>query len=191
MPHRSFKTIRFKTIIPNDFYPINGGGTFEQPCDDADWEANAAVAAVSLVPLMLDEPICDLPDIERAATIDGVGFCKLKLKRFGGLERLKTALERVRQLGMEPVLGDGLAGDIGCWMEACVATRTIHNAGEFNGFLKPRLHLFAQPLPFESGCLVLPPGYRPKINREVLKAQTLELEYFAAGGITSNAAPKF
>jgi hypothetical protein len=34
---------------------------------------------------------------------------------------------------MEPVLGDGLS-EIGCWMEACVARTTIHNAGEFNGF---------------------------------------------------------
>ncbi len=31
---------------------------FEQPCDSDDWDANAAVAAVSTVPLMLDEPIC-------------------------------------------------------------------------------------------------------------------------------------
>lgn len=162
---------------------------FEQPCDDADWEANAAVAEVSLVPLMLDEPICDLPDIERASTMEGVGFCKLKLKRFGGLERLKTALELVRTLGMEPVLGDGLASEIGCWMEACVAARTIRNAGEFNGFLKPRLQLFAHPLHFESGCLVLPPGYRPEINREVLGAQTLESKRFDAKGVAFNNAP--
>jgi L-Ala-D/L-Glu epimerase len=69
---------------------------FEQPCAAEDWDANAAVAKVSAVPVMLDEPICELADIDRAATIAGVGFCKLKLKRFGGLERLRTALERVR-----------------------------------------------------------------------------------------------
>ena len=39
---------------------------FEQPCDAADWEANAAVARASRVPLMLDEPICSLADIDRA-----------------------------------------------------------------------------------------------------------------------------
>ena len=80
---------------------------FEQPCDADDWEANAAVAAVSPVPLMLDEPICTLADIDRAATIRGVGYCKLKLKRFGSLDRLIEGLEHVRTNGLGPVLGDG------------------------------------------------------------------------------------
>ena len=46
---------------------------FEQPCAAEDWDANAAVAGVSPVPVMLDEPICALADIERAATIKGIG----------------------------------------------------------------------------------------------------------------------
>ena len=33
---------------------------FEQPCPTEAWEDNAAVAAASPVPLMLDEPICAL-----------------------------------------------------------------------------------------------------------------------------------
>jgi hypothetical protein len=35
---------------------------------------------------------------------------------------------------MEPVLGDGLGIELGCWMEGCVARTTIRNAGEFTGF---------------------------------------------------------
>jgi hypothetical protein len=73
-----------------------------------------------MVPIMLDEPICALADIKRAAGIRNVGFCKLKLKRFGGLSLLREALDTVRQLGMKPVLGDGQSSEIGCWMEACV-----------------------------------------------------------------------
>ena len=49
---------------------------FEQPCPAADWDANAAVAKASAIPVMLDEPICTLDDIDRAADIEGVGFCK-------------------------------------------------------------------------------------------------------------------
>jgi hypothetical protein len=94
-----------------------------------------------------------------------VGFCKLKLKRFGGLDLLKAALDAVRHCGMELVLGDGLSIELGCWMEACVAVRTIRNAGEFNGFLKPRERLFAEPLQFAEGNLVLTPGFRPAIDR--------------------------
>ena len=153
---------------------------FEQPCPTEAWQANAAVAKVSTVPLMLDEPICEIGDIERAATIEGVGLCKLKLRRFGGLDRLETALRRVRDLGMEPVLGDGIGADIACWMEACVARTTIGNAGEFNGFLKPSISLLTNPPAFENGAMVLPQHYRPDIDRDVLARQEIASERYAA-----------
>ncbi len=153
---------------------------FEQPCAAADWAANAAVAGASPVPLMLDEAISGIADIERAAAIEGVGLCKLKLKRAGGVRRLAHALTRVRELGMEPVLGDGLGTEISCWMEASVARGTIRNAGEFNGFLKPRARLFADPLEFEAGALVLRPGAAPRIDRAALARLTLVMERYAA-----------
>ena len=96
---------------------------FEQPCEAEEWEANGAVAAVSTVPLMLDEPICTLADIARAGDMPRVGFCKLKLKRFGSLERLKEGLDAVRAHGMEPVLGDGLGSEIQGWLEAALHLR--------------------------------------------------------------------
>lgn len=152
---------------------------FEQPCSAEDWDANSNVAKVSAVPVMLDEPICTLSDIERAAEIRNVGFCKLKLKRFGGLDLLKEALEKVRQVGMEPVLGDGLSSDLGCWMEGCVARVTVRNAGEFNGFLKPKVGLFAGPLHFSAGELVLAPGFTPTIDGDLLAAHEIAHERFA------------
>ena len=160
---------------------------FEQPCAAEDWEANATVAKASTVPIMLDEPICAPSDIERAAEIRNVGFCKLKLKRFGGLDLLKEALEKVRQLGMEPVLGDGLSSELGCWMEACVASITIHNAGEFNGFLKPNIRLFAEPLRFTAGELVLSPGFLPTMDRDALAAHEIAYERIVSA---SSAKPK-
>jgi len=151
---------------------------FEQPCAAADWAANAAVAAASPVPLMLDEAICGSADIERAATLAGVGLCKLKLKRLGGVRRLSQALTRVRELGMAPVLGDGLGTEISCWMEASVARTTIDNAGEFNGFLKPRARLFAEPLRCAGGALVLPP-MQPRIDPAALARHTVVSERHA------------
>jgi L-alanine-DL-glutamate epimerase-like enolase superfamily enzyme len=152
---------------------------FEQPCAAEDWDANAHVAKVSTVPLMLDEPISTLTDIDRAGEIPGVAFCKLKLKRFGGLDLLREALERVRANRMEPVLGDGLSSEIGCWMEACVARFTIRNAGEFNGFLKPKSRLFAEPLALVQGALVLPQHFIPTIDRDALHHHTIAAERFA------------
>jgi L-alanine-DL-glutamate epimerase-like enolase superfamily enzyme len=157
----------------------SGVELFEQPCRAEDWDANANVAAVSAVPLMLDEPISTLRDIERASDIRNVGYCKLKLKRFGGLDLLRHALDQVRELGMEPVLGDGLSSELGCWMEACVARVTIRNAGEFNGFLKPKSRLFAVPLRTVGGDLVLPSGFAPTIDADLLAAHEIARESFA------------
>jgi L-alanine-DL-glutamate epimerase-like enolase superfamily enzyme len=156
---------------------------FEQPCGSEDWKANAAVASVSTVPVMLDESIYGLADIDRAATIHGVGFVKLKLKKIGGLTMLETALARIRAHGLTPVLGDGVSMEIGCWMEACVAARSITNAGEMNGFLKARQRLFAQPLRFDDGAIVIPGGYWPEVDRRALAAHVEKSEHFPARSV--------
>ena len=74
---------------------------------------------------MLDEPICGSTISNAPPILPMVGFCKLKLKRFGSLDALKQALERVRELGMEPVLGDGISSELQCWMEGCVAATSF------------------------------------------------------------------
>ena len=143
---------------------------FEQPCRAEDWEANAKVASVSPVPIMLDEPICALADVERAAEIHEHRLLQAQAQTLRRPRPVREALDAVREHGMEPVLGDGLGIELGCWMEACVASITIRNAGEFNGFLKPKVRLFAEPLQFADGNLVLPAGYTPAIDRTILLA---------------------
>ena len=64
-------------------------------------------------------------------------------------------------------------------MEACVARSHIRNAGEFNGFLKPRDRLFATPLGFDRGALVLEPG-EPRIDATRLDAHTVECIAFGS-----------
>ncbi|UCH72968.1 MAG: hypothetical protein JSU82_11400 [Rhodospirillales bacterium] len=158
---------------------------FEQPCAAEDWDANAAVATVSRVPLMLDEPICGLADIDRAAAIPGVGLCKVKLKRFGSLSNLAAAIERIRGAGLQAVLGDGLGAEINCWMEARAADGVLDNAGEFNGYLKirPEARLLADPLLFEAGELVVPTGWWPRMDRARLEHRTVARERFAPAAV--------
>ena len=144
---------------------------FEQPCAAGDWAAHAAVVPVARargIPLMLDESIYAVSDIERAAQSGAAGFVKVKLMKFGSMDRLVAAIARIRDLGMQPVLGNGVAADLGCWMEACVAARHIDNAGEMNGFLKPRARLLADPLVFREGAIELPARWRPRVNRATL-----------------------
>lgn len=158
---------------------------FEQPCHMDDWKANAVVARASTVAVMLDESIYDLADIDRAGAIDGVGFVKLKLKKIGSVDMLLDGLARIRAQGMTPVLGDGVSLEVGCWAECCVAARAIDNAGEMNGFLKPRIRLFENPLPFAGGAVRIPAGYRPRLDREVLAACTRRERGFSATRVTA------
>ena len=151
---------------------------FEQPCAAGDWESNAAVARASTVPVMMDESIYRLEDIDRAAAMEGVGFVKLKLKKLADMDRLREGLERIRAVGLVPVMGDGVATDLCCWLEASVARVTLDNAGEMNGYLKLVEPLFAEPLPFEDGAIVLEPGYRPRPDPERLERMTTAKEHF-------------
>ncbi len=150
----------------------------EQPCAADDWESNAAVAKVSRVPLMLDESVLTLGDIERAATVPGVKFVKLKLRKTGSLESLLAGIRRIHELGMQAVLGDGTSTEIHCWMEACVARFGIDTPGQMNGFLKTTERLFLEPLQFASGEIRVQKNFHPSIDQEVLAKRTTFVERF-------------
>ena len=154
--------IRFVRSLDTDSIEL-----LEQPCPHDDWAGNMSVAAVSPVPVMLDESIYSLDDIDRAAKMPGCGFVKLKIAKMTGVGALADGLRRIRENGMRPVLGNGAATDIGCWVEASVARHEIDNAGEMCGFLKNREQLLETPLTFEDGQIILKPGYRPRLNHEV------------------------
>ncbi len=145
---------------------------FEQPCAGGDWESACAVARIAPVPMMLDESIYGLDDIRRAAELKAARYIKVKLMKLGGLDRLAAAIDTIRDCGMEPVLGNGVACEIGCWMEACIARARINNAGEMNGFLKPVAPLLANPLKFDGGAIVLEPGFRPALDSTALACCT-------------------
>ena len=142
---------------------------FEQPCAAGDWDAHLRVAHAAAVPLMLDESIYGMPDIEKAASLECAQFIKVKLMKCVTLEALAAAIERIRELGMQPVLGNGVACDLGCWLEARVAAAHIDNAGEMNGFLKAKGSLLERGLAFESGSIKLEPGYVPQLDTESMK----------------------
>lgn len=141
---------------------------FEQPCAAHDWKAAEAIIKVSNVPVMLDESIYDLNDVRRAANV-GAKFVKLKLMKMGSLRQLEDGLELIRELGMEPVLGNGVATDIGCWMEACVARNYVTNAGEMNGFLRLRNALACEPMEVVCGSIRLRPRWSPTLDDRRLR----------------------
>jgi L-alanine-DL-glutamate epimerase-like enolase superfamily enzyme len=153
---------------------------FEQPCDKFNWDANAAVAAVSNVPVMLDESVYNFADIQRAAGIEGVGYIKIEMEKFGGIEMAKTGLEMIRSCGMIPVAGNGAASDISSWMEACTARLTVDVPCEMHGFLKLTSPLLQDRLPFVDGAIVLTPGYFPSVDESMVARFTTFTQQFSA-----------
>lgn len=144
----------------------------EQTCAANDWDAAQNVARVSTVPLMLDESIYSLDDVDRAADLGAASFIKFKLMKAGGVTKLFEALNHIRQRGMTPVLGNGVACDLGCWMEACVAARTLDNACEMNGFLKTATCLLEDPIEMVGGKMVLTKEFSPRISQAAVDAHT-------------------
>ena len=130
--------------------------------------------------MMLDESIYGIDDFRRAADLKAARYIKLKLMKQGGLDRLAAAIDSIRECGMEPVLGNGVACEIGCWMEACLARGRINNAGEMNGFLKPAARLLKNPLKFDRGAIVLEPGYGPQLDDAAVACCTVERRSFDA-----------
>ena len=81
-------------------------------------------------------------------------------------------------MGMIPVLGNGVASDIGCWMETCVAANFVDTAGEMNGFLKPVSPVFHVPMRIEDGQVIIEPGKNIEPNWEKINKFTVESREF-------------
>src|SRR5581483_1253055 len=92
----------------------------EQPCPAGDWDSAVAISKVASVPLMLDESIYSLDDVDLAAKLKCADYIKLKLMKIGTLDMLEKGLRQIADRGMKAVLGNGVATDLGCWMEICV-----------------------------------------------------------------------
>lgn len=141
---------------------------FEQPCAAGDWASAAYAAEISPVPMMLDESIYGLDDIEKAKQLNAAKYIKVKLMKFGSMEKLINSISFIKKMGMKAVLGNGVATDVGCWMEALIASKHIDNAGEMNGFLKPRESILINPLIFKDGAIDLHRNYMPLLNMDVI-----------------------
>lgn len=157
----------------------------EQPCAAGDWDAAVAAKRASSAPMMLDESIYELDDIGRAAHLRCADYVKLKLMKLGDVETLEAGLRMIVEHGMKPVLGNGVASDLGCWMEACCALGGARSAGEMNGFLKTRSRVLRPALEVD-GAEIVVSGELPEVDEAVLRAHTVAI----AGGWRDGPASK-
>ena len=98
-----------------------GVALVEQPVAKADYEGMGRVQAHCAVPVVADESVQTLADVERLAAA-GVGGINLKLMKVGGLGPGLAMLRRARELGMGIMLG--------CMVETSIgATAMAHLMG--------------------------------------------------------------
>lgn len=141
---------------------------FEQPFPAARWDWMEALGGDGPVPLMLDESIADENDLQRARDLPGVRYVKFKLMKAGSGARLQRLMDRAGALGLGVVVGNGVAGEIGCLHEAWAVMGRLDLPGEMNGFRKPTASLLAEPLQVVRGELAVPPVNHVTVVRERL-----------------------
>ena len=104
-----------KAILPYDLTFI------EQPVPKGELEAMGRVQAVINIPVVADESVQTLADVERLAAV-GVQGINLKLMKLGGLAAALRMVSRAQELGLRLMLG--------CMVETSLgATAMAHLAG--------------------------------------------------------------
>lgn len=89
-----------------------GVALVEQPVAKSDYEGMGRVQAASAVPVVADESVQTMADVERLAAA-GVGGINLKLMKVGGLGPGLAMLRRARELGLGVMLGCMVETSIG------------------------------------------------------------------------------
>lgn len=167
--------IDFARRVPADAVEV-----FEQPVPADRWDQLEEIGRLKRLPLMLDESIYDDSDIRRAATLDGVTAIKLKMSKSGGPQGLADQVALCRSLGLEVVVGNGVASDLGCFHEAvCYGQLGLDTAAEMNGFLKITDSLLDTPLSMNQGSLELPNPRTVAVDQERLASLAIDTREFS------------
>jgi len=156
------QALAFARSVPPDHVEV-----FEQPVHQKNWAGISSIASQSPLPIMLDESIYAADDIRRAAKITGVTAVKLKMSKAGGPEQLRDQVALAQSLGLDVVIGNGVASDLGCYHEALMqSVLGLVRAGEMNGFTKPLCSLLSAPLRLDGPNLTVPQDAIPVVQRE-------------------------
>ncbi len=148
---------------------------FEQPFGTGDWGSQRALAPSSPVPLMLDESILGTRDVERAAHLGCADYVKFKLMKASSARRLSKQIALAQRLGLKVILGNGVAGEIGCYHEAKASLKAgLEAAGEMNGFLKVRRSVLREPLKTKAGGVAVAAAFDPTPSPERLSEMAVE-----------------
>jgi len=88
-----------RALAPHDLAYI------EQPIGAGDWDAILALAQASPIPVMLDESVASIGDVERICGLKGRVWAHLKLVKLGGIAATIGAAGRLAQAGVPFMIG--------------------------------------------------------------------------------------
>lgn len=153
---------------------------FEQPFGIGDWDSQVALAPSSPVPLMMDESIHGIEEVERVAALRCADYVKFKLMKSGSRRLLAEQIALAQRQGLKVVLGNGVAGEIGCYHEALAGLQAgLEAAGEMNGFLKIRRSVLPEPIISKDGGIVVVPGFDPKPSADHIAEMAIDRQRWA------------
>jgi L-alanine-DL-glutamate epimerase-like enolase superfamily enzyme len=134
-----------------------GLSSIEQPIPAGDWDAIARVARGSAIPVMLDESLGSMADVDTLLATRAAPLAHLKLAKLGGLDRLMQAGRALQDAGI-PIM-------VGQMNEGAVSTLAAAHAAAALGAAYRELYgadgLQDDPagaLRYAEGCVYLPPG---------------------------------
>jgi len=128
----------------------------EQPLPREAWDSEAILCQEYPNQILLDESIYDETHIRRAADI-GARFIKLKLFKTKGPVHLLEITRYAKSLGLQIVLGNGVATDVCNLMEAIAYSYEddlYYGAFEGNGFLKIKQSVYFDSLEENNAQLI-------------------------------------
>lgn len=142
----------------------------EQPFPTGVWEPMQRLSVDSPLPLMLDESIFNKQDVIQTGNLQCAQYIKFKLMKSASAVAMTEEMKTANEYGIKVLIGNGVASDIGCLQETLIGYHAnCQAAGEQNGYLKPKVSLFDNPIGFNNGNLIIPEGYCPMLDEEVLK----------------------
>ena len=90
------------------------------------------------------------------------------------LNRLKKLINQALKNGLKVVVGNGVAGEIGCVQEALISQKLINNAGEMNGFARQKENMFSNDIILRNGRMSVPNSYFDNLNYDRMEQYVKE-----------------
>jgi len=153
---------------------------FEQPFPVGSWDEMERLSRHrGKIKLMLDESIDTKEELAEAISRRCCDFVKFKLMKHSSVYDMLDLIKMAREAGLEVIIGNGVAADIGCHHEALIQAKTGGViAGEMNGFLKQKESILKQPLSFERGSVRVGGGVKTELNQKVVERYLVKKEVF-------------